>query len=118
MARGDKVPAGVRYFNPRGMPDSTKGSKHPQKIGAGLETTKKLSGNAVSVPSPASGSATFPSGVNRGSGTERRRGTSYKSLSQGTSGPGGSKGNKMNRVPSKVTKTDGKRGKRPVKEPF
>ena len=117
MAKGANVPSGVNYYEGRGIADSTKGSKHPKSIGAGLETTKKLSGSAVKVPKPPTGSATFPSGVARGDGTERRRGTTYKNMGTHPGRPGGSTGNKMSHIPGRVTKTDGKRGKRNIVNP-
>ena len=118
MAKGAHVPSGVNYYDGRGRPDSTKGKHHPKSIGAGLENTKKLSGSVVSVPKPPSGSATFPAGVSRGDGTERRRGTNYKTMRGNVgAGPGGSAGNSMSHVPGRVTKTDGKRGKRSIVNP-
>ena len=118
MAKGDKIPSGVRYFDPQGRPDSTKGSKHPAKIGAGLETTKKLSGSPPQVPSGGSGSTHFPKRLSTADGTARLRGTSYKTVRGNVGrGPGGS-GKLNSRTPSAVTKADGKRGKRNIKDPF
>ena len=117
MAKGANVPSGVNYYDGRGRADSTKGKFHPKSIGAGLEKTKKLSGSAVKVPSPPSGSATFPSGVDRGDGTERRRGTDYKNMGTHPGRPGGSTGNSMSHIPSGVAKHDGKRVKKSVVNP-
>ena len=117
MAKGANVPSGVRYFDARGRSDSTKGSKHPKSIGSGLEKTKKLSGSVVSIPSPPSGSATFPAGVSRGDGTARLRGTDYKTRRGNVGqGPGGS-GSNMKHIPGSVAKYNGKTAKQNIKDP-
>lgn len=117
MAKGSNVPSGVNYYDGRGRSDSTKGKSHPKSIGSGLEKTKKLSGSVVSVPSPPSGSATFPAGVSRGDGTARLRGTDYKTRRGNVGkGPGGS-GKSMKNVPGAVAKHNGKTAKQSIKDP-
>ena len=117
MAKGANIPSGVRYFDGRGRADSTKGKFHPQKIGSGLEKTAKLSGNSVSVPKPARGSASFPQGVSRGDGTQTRRGTTYKNMGTHPGRPGGTSGNKMSNIPGRVSKNNGFRTPKSVIDP-
>ena len=117
MAKGKNIPAGVAYYDGTGRADSTKGKFHPKKIGSGLEKTAKLSGSAVAVPKPASGSATFPKGVSRGDGTQTRRGTTYKNMGTHPGRPGGTSGNKMTHIPGRVAKHNGKSTPRSVTDP-
>jgi len=117
MAKGANVASGVNYYDGTGRADNTKGRAHPKIIGSGLETTSKISGSVVSIPSPPSGSATYPAGVSRGDGTARLRGTDYQTRRGNVgAGPGGS-GPKNKRTPGAVSKGNGIAVKRSITDP-
>ena len=99
MARGNRVPAGVRYFDGEGTRSDTKGSRHPDGVNAGPDNTRKVSGSPPSLPSNSA------KGVDAG-GTGHLRGKHKSMTGARQSGPGGNKGQKA--CPDGVAKHDGK----------
>ena len=87
-------------------PKSSKGKAHPEKVGIGMSAVKKLGGsNPPLSASRERARSNVPTGVVRGDGTERRKGTTVKHLTGKRSGP--ASGGDASSLPGGVRKHSG-----------
>lgn len=83
MAKGNRQPAGVRYFGHSTA--GSKGSKHPGDLGSGPNTTEFISGGESGGKLAKGGASKTPAGVAKHSGTEHY--ATVKHLNASKSGP-------------------------------
>ena len=116
MAKGSRMPGGVFSYDADGKMQSTKGSKHPTDISAGLEVGGKLSGSSPAVKTQSGGSTSFPSGMVAENGQANLGTKTVPILGKGVgSAPGGADGS--NSIPSDVNRYDGTRAKNSISAP-
>ena len=116
MARGQRVEAGVFYYNDVGAPSNTKGKRHPSDIDSGLETTSKINGSTQEVKPQSGGGTHFPN-VSKENGVANLGTSVSPQLGKGVGGAPGGTASSNGRLPGGVINYDGTKAKNSISAP-